>query len=340
MYITEITVGTPPQHFRVLLSISDSDILLPSDLCNYSCDDHPRYQSKLSSTYVPNGTVLVRSYMRFSANGVVSQDTFRIAGIEVKNVTFAQAKAMYRHGDGRAIGLGNDNWDGILGLAPYANNVPRDPYFPADLDAPFLSLVSQGLLDKNVLGLKLSQGMDDPGEIMFGGINTDLVEGGLRTMPLLNNTNDRRQTRGRWNVPATSMSLGPGSASLEGYVATLDSDNPFISLPFDFVYFLYEYLGMEQKGDTMGPYPIPFSIDCAKRAELEDFTLTLGGHDFVITPYEYTIEMDVEEWGGHRCIGAILPLPNYGEKFIVVGSAFLRAFYAVFDLDERTVSCE
>jgi hypothetical protein len=95
VYITEITVGTPPQSFRVLLSISDSDILLPSDLCDFTCEDNHRYQSKLSSTYVPNGTALGRYYVRFSASGVVSQDTVRIAGIEIKNVSFAQANDMY-----------------------------------------------------------------------------------------------------------------------------------------------------------------------------------------------------------------------------------------------------
>jgi saccharopepsin len=227
-----------------------------------------------------------------------------------------------------------------LGLAPHANNGQNNPYFPADLDDPFLSMVSKELLDKNVFGLKLSRGMDDPGEIMFGGVNTELFEGELRTMPLLNNSGDRRLMRGRWNIPAISMSLGPGSASLEGYAASLESDFPFIGLPLDFRFFLYEYLGMEQKGDTVGPYPVPFSIDSSKRVELEDFTLTLGGHDFVITPYEYTIEMDAEEWSGHRCISAIVPVQDFGEKFIMVGSSFLRAFYSVFDLDERTVSCE
>jgi saccharopepsin len=95
---------------------------------------------------------------------------------------------------------------------------------------------------------------------------------------------------------------------------------------------------MGQKG-KQGPYPIPYPIDCSRRDELDNLTLTLGDHDFVIAPYQYTIEMDVEEWGGHRCISAFGPMgPN--EKFILVGSSFLRAFYGVFDLDERTASCE
>jgi hypothetical protein len=48
------------------------------------------------------------------------------------------------------------------------------------------------------------------------------------------------------------------------------------------------------------------SIECAKREMLEDFTITLGGHDFVISPYEYTLEAELEGRGGERrCLGAL-----------------------------------
>jgi saccharopepsin len=339
VYITNISVGTPPQHFNVLLSISTSDILLPSTHCGFTCHyRYPQYDSKRSSTYVANGTVITRDYPRFSANAIVSQDTFHIAGIEIKNVSFAEATNIHRRGDGRAIGLGDDQWDGILGIAPHGGNADAMPNFDAPLDDPFLSVISQGLLDRNIFGLKFSNGTDHPGEIMFGGVNHDLYEGELKTLPLLNDTDDFRQIPGRWNVAATKITIGPGWVSLKDYVASLDSDTPFIGLPGLFVALLCNYLGMEQKG-KQGPYPIPYSIDCSRRDELDNFTLTLGDHDFVITPYQYTIEMDVEEWGGHRCISAFWPL-NANEKFIIVGSSFLRAFYGVFDLDERTVSCE
>jgi saccharopepsin len=125
--------------------------------------------------------------------------------------------------------------------------------------------------------------------------------------------------------------------SLEGYAATLESDFPFISLPAYFLILLENYLGMERKGGQYGPK----SIDCSKRDELEDFTITLAGHDFAITPYEYTIELTDERLGGHRCMSAFVGTPDMiDEKYVIIGNRFLRAFYGVFDLDERTVSCE
>jgi hypothetical protein len=86
-------------------------------------------------------------------------------------VRFAEATNIYRRGDGRAGGLSNDQWDGILGIAPRGGHAKAAPNFDSPLDDPFLSMVSQGLLDRNMFGLKFSNGTDQPGEIMFGGVN-------------------------------------------------------------------------------------------------------------------------------------------------------------------------
>jgi hypothetical protein len=157
VYITNISVGTPPQPFSVLLRISTSDILLPSTLCSFTCHyRYPQYDSNCSSTYVANGTVITRNYSRFSASAIVSQDTFHIAGIEIKNVRFAEATNIYRRGDGRAICLGDDQRDGILGIAPDGGHTEATPNFDAPFDDLFLSMISPGLLNRSMFGLKFS----------------------------------------------------------------------------------------------------------------------------------------------------------------------------------------
>ena len=271
-------------------------------------------------------------YVRFIEMGIASQDSVHVAGMEVENLLFGEATSFWRQEDVSDY----KSWDGILGLAP-SIRVNNNGPFANILQNPFHSMVSQGLLDRNVFGLKLSRGVDDPGEIMFGGINEDLYEGELKTLPLLNDTDELQRIEARWKVPATSISIGEGEASLEGYAATLESDFPLIALPGNFVMLLEKYLGMENKGDQYAPK----SIDCSKRDELEDFTVTLAGHDFVLSAYEYTIEMDKKEWGGHRCVSAFLAMPGtIDSKYVILGSAFLKGFYGVFDLDGRSVSCE
>jgi hypothetical protein len=86
---------------------------------------------------------------------------------------------------------------------------------------------------------------------------------------------------------------------------------------------LENYLGMEREG-PMDPH---LSIECAKRDTLEDFTTTLGRHDFVISPYEYTLAVELEGWGRERrCLSAFVGRPEWADelKYIVLRSTFMR----------------
>ena len=46
------------------------------------------------------------------------------------------------------------------------------------------------------------------------------------------------------------------------------------------------------------------------------------------------------EHGRTRCVSAILPSGFGQADEMVMGSAFLQAFYSVFDLDMKTVGCK
>jgi hypothetical protein len=199
----------------------------------------------------------------------------------------------------------------------------------------FQTMVSRNLLDQNLFSLKLSRGPSNPGEIMFGGINHDLYTGELKTLPLVPDDKENLyRIQGRWNVPMTSISIGGGSVLLSDYVATLESDFPFIGLREEQVTLLNNYMGMETRKRSEAP-----SIDCSKRDELGDMTIVLGEHDFVIGPYEYTWEVYLEDWEGIRCVSAFIGMDWLtNEKYVLLGSAFLRNFYGVFDVEKGTVT--
>ncbi len=50
-YITTLSIGTPPQPFNTLLSISSSDLFVPSALCLSGCNEHRQYNASASSTH-------------------------------------------------------------------------------------------------------------------------------------------------------------------------------------------------------------------------------------------------------------------------------------------------
>jgi saccharopepsin len=267
--------------------------------------------------------------LRATALDLLSEDTLHLGGINITHQQFGAADNIARWPFPPFWGWEDGSWDGILGLA-HSNQRSQ-----LGLLNPLQNMKEQNLLDKNIFSLKLPRGEKEPGEILFGDVDKDLFVGKLKSLSVVNDPILYPRLKGSWAVPATSISIGNGTASLEGYVATLESDFPVIGLPGEYVMLLFKYLGMEQKAHQEPP-----SIDCVRRAELEDLTVTLGKHQFNITPWEYTMEIEFEAWGGKRCMTALYPMPDFSTNYIALGAAFLKRFYSVFDLDENTVSCK
>src|SRR6266536_3051360 len=153
--------------------------------------------------------------------GPLSEDSLHLGGTEIKSQFFGEARRINRN----LPSFGNEGWDGILGLSP--SNEASD----LGTASPFQNMVAQELLDWNLFSLKLPRGSSDPGEILFGGIDESMYTGKLKNLPLVPYNPDKYQCiRGRWIVPASGIGVGSGFASLNGYLATIETDYPFISL--------------------------------------------------------------------------------------------------------------
>jgi Eukaryotic aspartyl protease len=322
-YTVPLSIGTPPQPLTALLSLSSSTLLVPSSTC-ISCLSSRVYTSANSRTHIyprPD-TVFTSSSRLFNSRGNLSQDTIHLSSpsIDIPHQIFGEATEMSRY-----LPWGSSSWDGMLGLA-------------ASGEMEILqNMISQNILDKNLFSLKLPRTRNDKGEILFGDVDHDLYLGELRSLPLL------REKKGRWAVAAKSLSINDGEGlilGLAGGAAVFDTEFPFIGLPERYVRILDENLGMKNVGKGWGNIR---SIDCDRRKMLHNITITLGGEQFVVSPWEFTVETEMEMGNGgseRRCVSAFVPNEQENGSDIVLGSAFLRAFYAVFDMDGGAVSCE
>ncbi|KAK3689872.1 vacuolar protease A precursor [Podospora appendiculata] len=305
-YFSEITIGTPPQTFKVILDTGSSNLWVPSTECgSIACYLHTKYDSSASSTYKANGTKFDIQYGSGSLSGFVSQDVVTIGDLKIKGQDFAEATSE----PGLAFAFGR--FDGILGLGFDTISVNR-------MVPPFYKMVEQKLIDGPVFAFYLAD-TDGESEVTFGGVDKSRYDGKITTIPL--------RRKAYWEVDFDSLSYGDDTLELENTGVILDTGTSLIALPSQLAEMLNTQMGAK-KG-----YNGQYSIDCAKRDSLPEITFTLSGHPFSITAYDYILEVS------GSCISTFMGMdfPAPTGPLAILGDAFLRKWYTVYDLGANTV---
>lgn len=307
-YFSTIAIGTPPQEFKVVLDTGSSNLWVPSQDCSsIACFLHSKYDHSSSSTYQQNGSDFAIRYGSGSLEGYVSQDTVQISDLKIKNQLFAEATKE----PGLAFAFGR--FDGILGLGYDRISVNAIP-------PPFYEMVNQGLLDEKVFAFYLSSTeKGDESEAIFGGVNKEHYTGDLIKLPL--------RRKAYWEVDLDAITFGDQTAAIDATGAILDTGTSLIGLPST----LSELLNKEI--DAKKSYNGQYTVDCATRDSLPDLTFTLTGHNFTIGPYDYILEVQ------GSCISAFMgfDIPEPAGPLAILGDAFLRQWYSVYDLETNSV---
>ncbi|KAI1768433.1 Asp-domain-containing protein [Hypoxylon sp. FL1150] len=307
-YFSEMSIGTPPQDFKVILDTGSSNLWVPSSSCgSIACYLHSKYDSSSSSTYKKNGTEFEIRYGSGSLSGFVSQDTVTIGDLTVKNQDFAEATSE----PGLAFAFGR--FDGILGLG-------FDRLSVNGIVPPFYQMVNQKLIDDAVFAFYLSgENGGDDSEVVFGGIDKDHYTGKITEIPL--------RRKAYWEVDFDSISFGDETAELENTGVILDTGTSLIALPTDLAELLNKEMGAKKS------YNGQYTVECSVRDSLPDVTFKLAGHDFAIGPYDYILEVQ------GSCISTFMGMdfPAPVGPLAILGDAFLRKWYSIYDLGKGTV---
>jgi len=306
-YFAEVQLGTPPQTFKVVLDTGSSNLWVPSSGCtSIACFLHAKYDSSASSTFSKNGSSFEIRYGSGSMEGFVSRDTLAIGDITIKNQLFAEAMKE----PGLAFAFGK--FDGILGLAYDTISVNR-------ITPPFFEMVNQKLVDQPVFSFRLGSSEDDGGEAVFGGIDPSHYTGKITYVPV--------RRKAYWEVELEGIKLGDDEVDLENTGAAIDTGTSLIVTPLDIGEMINAQIGAKKSWNGQ------YTVDCAKRASLPDFTFVFGGKPYVLTGNDYVLEL------GGTCVSAFTPMDFNvpGGSLWIVGDVFLRKYYTVYDLGRDAV---
>lgn len=306
-YFSEISLGTPPQSFKVVLDTGSSNLWVPSTQCgSIACYLHSKYDSGESSTYKKNGSSFEIRYGSGSLSGFVSQDTFRIGDLEVKKQDFAEAT----NEPGLAFAFGK--FDGIMGLGYDTISVNK-------ITPPFYNMIDQGLLDEKVFAFYLGDANGDESEAIFGGVDKKHYTGDITWMNL--------RRKAYWEVKLDSVSFGKDTADMEDTGVILDTGTSLIALPSTIAELLNKEIGAKKGWNGQ------YTVECDKRSALPDLTFSLSGHNFTLPATDYILEVQ------GSCISTFMGMdfPEPVGPLAILGDAFLRRYYSIYDLEKNRV---
>ncbi|BGO93392.1 hypothetical protein NBRC10512_000323 [Rhodotorula toruloides] len=304
-YYHEITIGTPPQTFKVIPDSGSSNLWVPSVKCSsIACFLHAKYDSSQSSTYKANGSDFAIRYGSGSLEGFISSDTVSVGDLQIKHQDFAEATSE----PGLTFAFGK--FDGIMGIA-------YDTISVNGVVPPFYNMINQGLIDEQVFSVYLGKDNDDS-EIVYGGIDDKHYQGKIEYFPV--------RRKGYWEIELEAFKLGDETLELENTGAAIDTGTSLIALDTDTAAIVNKQIGA-----SPGRFGGAYTVECSTVSSLPPVTFVFGGKEYALDAKDYILE------SGGTCISPFMGIDLGGLRIWVIGDVFLRKFYSVYDLKRNAV---
>ncbi|TKR87232.1 hypothetical protein L596_011666 [Steinernema carpocapsae] len=315
-YLGDITIGTPPQPFTVVLDTGSSNLWVISSRCDsVNCHGQPdarkqTFQKNASSTLNTTSNPFSLRYGRGACSGYMASDVLEFGGFSVNRQEFGIATTI-------AQVFVNQPVDGILGLGWPALAVNR-------ATPPMQNLLSQ--LDHSLFTVwmdrytKPSQG-GNGGLITYGALDSKNCDTKINFVSLTALT--------YWQFDMDSIRIGGFQSDLTGddQIAISDTGTSFIVGPL----WAVEKIANEISASYDSVNDI-YVLNSCNTHNLPDIELVIGGNTYLIPPFEYVINM-----GGHSCALGIQPHQNGRKPAWILGDVFIRSYCQIYDIGNKRI---
>lgn len=309
-----ISVGTPPQSFQVILDSGSADTWVPQvpkDLENNG-PTPGYYNPTLSGSYKFLSSNFYDSYIGEGDGGNWITETVNVAGVALADFQMASVTS--------GSGL---NGMGILGISFETSEGSNSlyPNFP-------VAAKNQGYIDHVAYSIFFSgPGPSSQGTFLLGGIDHAKYTGDLEFFP-----ND--ESEGGLFLTVDSLTVSGKNISISG-AAALDSGAPGIAISDPIFTEIHQSQGFTNYSKESGRY----FVDCDAK-----FAVDFNIGQTVIRADESTLVIPSSSITGDpkdtACVSAILN-PNVfgsqGQDLFLLGDSFLQNCYTVFDLEDGKI---
>lgn len=300
-YYGAISIGTPPQSFKVLFDTGSSDLWVPSIYCSSpACNVHAKYNTTASSTFQSTTQTFSIQYYTGSMTGVSGYDTIKIGDLYVEKQMFG-------------LSISEDSflyyvpWDGILGLAYPQQEVQSGNIFLANM-------YDQGKNPENMFSMYLNN-LTEGSMLILGGTDPSYYTGAIQWIPVI-------QTSGYWQIAITSITINGNTVACSGGCqAVVDSGTALIVGPAKDVNNLNGWVGAytNPDGDVI--------LSCSNIDVMPDIVFNINGYSFSLSPSSYVYAT------GDSCTTGLEIAPGTW----TLGEVFMRQYYSVFDMGNNLV---
>ncbi|WP_252179839.1 pepsin-like aspartyl protease [Endozoicomonas sp. 4G] len=304
-YYGELNIGSENQVFKVVFDTGSSDIWIPGTTCiSANCSNKNRFDPQSSSSFKYTRNILKVVYVTGEVSGLIGYDDITIGGIKVASQRFGVANAVSND-------FRKSRHDGIFGLAyKGAGGSKATPW----LD----NAVQQGLIDKAIFSFYLSNTPSKGGSVMIiGEPDPSYYQGPISWHELT--SLDDKHPKGIYSyiISFDSISVGEKNITLSCQPgqckASVDSGASFILGPKRDVESILQSLDVKP--------------DCSNVSQLPSLKFSIDGHIYEVPPPFYIVKKK-NYFGMVECLAGIT---GSDEPFWILGYAFMRAFYTVFD---------
>ncbi|KAG9083954.1 Type I transmembrane sorting receptor [Ceratobasidium sp. UAMH 11750] len=303
LWMGPISIGTPGQNFLIDFDTGSADLWVPSSECRRAgCRGKNQYtpDSSSSASQVSTEREFSISYGDGStASGPIYTDTVSAGGLSATGQAFSAVTQ-------EARSFAQDPSDGIMGLGFSSISSIGAPTF-------FETLVSHNAVNSPVFSMYLAS---NDSELYLGGTNSALYTGDITYSDLASKT--YWLTNGSASVDGTeayngAMIIDSGTTLIVGETNSIDA-------------WWQTVQGAGRCDEYICGSPGFYTFPCASPPNA---TFTFGGVSYPISPDHFNI--GAIDYFSETCVGALVGSDGVPDNAWIVGDAFMRNVYTVFD---------